>query len=76
MDHRNSKEESMPRKQYDDLPTDLVCIEKGHPSTQQVRKKLLYVESQDAPVLTTVPAGALDNIRCSYPGCNSLVREA
>jgi hypothetical protein len=66
----------MPRKQYDDLPTDLVCIEKGHSSTQQVRKKLHYIESQDAPVHSTVPAGALDKLRCTWPGWNSPDTEA
>jgi hypothetical protein len=66
----------MPRKEYDDLPHKLECIENGHLFTAQVRKKLHYVDGVDAPVLATVPAGALDNIRCTYPGCNSLVREA
>ncbi len=66
----------MPRKQYGYLPHDLVCIEKGHPSTQKVRKKLHYVAYSNEIVKATVPAGALDKLRCTYPGCNSPVKEA
>jgi hypothetical protein len=64
----------MPRKQYDTLLTNLWCIDNGHIFTAKVRKKLHYVDGYDPPVFSTVPKGALDNIRC--PECGSLAEEA
>jgi hypothetical protein len=71
---RYRREESMPRKQYDYLPTDLRCIDNGHTFRAKVRKKLHYVDGYDLPVFSTVPKGALNNVRCTE--CGSLVEEA
>jgi hypothetical protein len=64
----------MPRKEYDYLPKDLECV-KGHPFTEEVLHKLHYVEGLDAPVQATIPAGALDDVRCPVEGCGSPVKE-
>jgi hypothetical protein len=60
----------MPRKEYDYLPKVLEC-QKGHLFTEDVLHKLHYVEGFDWPVQVTIPAGALDDVRCQVEGCGS-----
>jgi hypothetical protein len=64
----------MPRKEYDDLPTDLECVQ-GHHFTEKVLHKLHYVEGVDAPVDAKIPHGGLDKVRCPKEGCGAPVKE-
>jgi len=66
----------MPRRQYENRPTDLRCIDNGHLVTMQVRNKLHYVDGYGPPVRFSIPHGALDHLRCPVPGCGSLLEEA
>jgi hypothetical protein len=63
-------------KEYKFLPTRLQCIQNGHPFTEEVLKKVHYVAGHDAPIFSTIPKGALDDVRCPVPGCGSLVQQA
>ena len=63
-------------EKYEFLPTKLQCIENGHPFTERVRKKVHYYEEGGEPIFSTIPKGALDNVRCPVRGCGSLVEEA
>jgi hypothetical protein len=58
------------------LPAELQCIENGHRFRERVWQKVHYVEDHDEPIFSTIPKGALDDVRCPVPGCGSLVQEA
>jgi hypothetical protein len=58
------------------LPAKLQCIDNGHPFTAEVWQKMHYYEESGEPILSTIPKGALDDVRCPVPGCSSLADEA